>query len=939
MILKASQRGGASQLARHLMNDLDNDHISIHGMRGFVADDLLGAFKEIEAISKGTRCRQYLFSLSLNPPQHAQVSKVDFLQAIDDIEAKLNLKGQPRAIIFHEKNGRRHAHLVVSRIDASQMKSINLPHFKSKLQDVARDLYRRHGWEMPEGLKAKQNHDPLSYGLVECAQAKRVKRDPKRIKEIFQQCWAQSDCKDSFAHALAEQGYILAKGDRRGFVAVDRNGEIYSVARWVGIKTKELRARLGSPQGLPCTEDALNRFVSHTDAEIDLSLETQADKIRDDLLAFTAARLDLVENQRSARTILREKQRRELVAVYKAQPNPSNSGLKVLWNRLSGHEQKQYAAYQATRDALLAAQRDETQHLIQSQLKERRQLQQRYLQLQHHNEIAVRHLWRSLGFEEVYQNNDRVRDEPSFCVSDPAQHLVLNNDVDNSVAARVRRHPPAIIDVITQHKEFFSRNDIVSGLARYFDDPTQLYLAIENTLQSDQLIDIGSDKKLRYTTRELVTTKTTLHADSEALSSNQHRHIDKKYITAALKHQNRKLQLSVGAQLSAEQETAIRHVTDSSQLSLVTGYAGAGKSTMLEAAKNAWQKSGLNVIGAALSGKAADGLETSSGIQSRTLASLKKSWEGGYSLLTSNDVLVIDEAGMVGMRQMARIVAEIKKRGAKLVLVGDAQQLQPIAAGTPFAELEQVMNSAKLSEIRRQEQGWQCEASKLLATQNTTEAIQRYEEKGFVKISAGVTEAISALVEDYMNDVTSRGKTRSRLALAHRRKDVHLINQSIRAAHTDAGLLAEEIKIQTDNGPREFAVGDRIVLTKNDRDLAVRNGMLGTVTAIADGKLEIKIDDDKEASRSISLNPNIYRSIEHGYATTIHKSQGATVDKSFVLGSQTMDKHLTYVALTRHRENTTFYLDNSTAMRFRPAQSRTENKNALRRHVQSQPDW
>src|SRR5262245_54439961 len=148
MILKASQRGGGLQLAAHLMNDVDNDHIELHELRGFIASSLQGAFKETYAVSRGTRCRQFLFSVSLNPPEAELVPIEVFESAISEIEGRMGLTGQPRAVVFHEKEGRRHAHAVWSRIDARQMKAINLPHYKLKLRDVSRQLYLDHGWKM-----------------------------------------------------------------------------------------------------------------------------------------------------------------------------------------------------------------------------------------------------------------------------------------------------------------------------------------------------------------------------------------------------------------------------------------------------------------------------------------------------------------------------------------------------------------------------------------------------------------------------------------------------------------------------------------------------------------------------------------------------------------------------------------------------------------------
>lgn len=135
MILKGNQRANGRELAMHLLNVYDNEHAVVHDLRGFLSDDLIDAFKETEAISLGTKCQQYLFSLSLNPPMSAKVSVQEFERAIDEIERRLGFTDQPRAVVFHEKNGRRHAHCVWSRIDVDRMRAINLPHFKRRLMD------------------------------------------------------------------------------------------------------------------------------------------------------------------------------------------------------------------------------------------------------------------------------------------------------------------------------------------------------------------------------------------------------------------------------------------------------------------------------------------------------------------------------------------------------------------------------------------------------------------------------------------------------------------------------------------------------------------------------------------------------------------------------------------------------------------------------------
>ncbi|HBR68805.1 MAG TPA: relaxase, partial [Rhodospirillaceae bacterium] len=237
-----------SRLAAHLLKVDDNEHIELYELKGFVAEDLPGALQEIYAISRGTKCEQYMFSVSLNPPETESVPVEYFEKAIADIEAKLGLEGQPRAIVFHEKEGRRHAHCVWSRIEAEEMKAINLPYYKMKLQDVSRQLYFQYGWDLPKGLLNWQERNPLNFTLAQWQQAKRTGEDPQLLQKMFQDCWAASDNKASFEQALNGYGLYLAKGDRRGFIALDYRREVYSLSRWTKIQTKTLKERLGDPE-------------------------------------------------------------------------------------------------------------------------------------------------------------------------------------------------------------------------------------------------------------------------------------------------------------------------------------------------------------------------------------------------------------------------------------------------------------------------------------------------------------------------------------------------------------------------------------------------------------------------------------------------------------------------------------------------------------------
>lgn len=350
MILKASQRAGAKALAIHLLREDENDHVQVHEIRGFIADDVVGAFREAYAISKGTKCRQYLFGVSISPPETEKVGVAAFERAIETIEQRNGLNGHPRVIVFHEKNGRRHAHCVWSRIKADEMRAVNLPHFKLKLRDISREPFIEHGWTMPRGLVNSEERNPLNFSREEWQQAKRIERDPRSIKTIFQDCWAVSDSGKAFAQSMEARGHSLARGDRRSFVAIDHLGEVYAIARWADVKTKEVNARLG--------------------------LYEQKRK--------------LVSWQRHERRIQLELQAVRQVEETRIRHDRFSKGLlKGIWDRITGR----HAAIRRQNEEELSAamQRDvgERQVLIDRQLNERRSL---HRQIREHDKRLDREL-------------------------------------------------------------------------------------------------------------------------------------------------------------------------------------------------------------------------------------------------------------------------------------------------------------------------------------------------------------------------------------------------------------------------------------------------------------------------------------------------------------------------------------------------------------------
>mgnify|MGYP006957642888 FL=1 len=191
MIIKASQRGFARNLANHLASTNDNDHVTLMEIRGVIGQSIHAALLEMEAISQGTQCRKPFFSVSFNPPSNVNVSHKAFEQAFDALEKSLGLQGQPRIAVFHEKNARRHAHVVWLRVQVDAMKAIRMSHFKRKCVELSRLLYLRHGWDMPAGFKDSRLKDPFGLSTAEWQQNLRQNIDPKEIKALCQAAWKQ----------------------------------------------------------------------------------------------------------------------------------------------------------------------------------------------------------------------------------------------------------------------------------------------------------------------------------------------------------------------------------------------------------------------------------------------------------------------------------------------------------------------------------------------------------------------------------------------------------------------------------------------------------------------------------------------------------------------------------------------------------------------------
>lgn len=378
MILKANQRGGARQLSRHLLRADDNDHVEIHEIKGFVADDLAGALHEAYAVSCATRCEKFLFSVSLNPPKNADVPVEAFESAVAEIEARLGLKEQPRAIVFHEKNGRRHAHAVWSRINAEKMKAIKLPYYKERLTGLSRDLFVEHGWDLPAGLIDRGSRDPANYSRAQYQQAKRTGISPKDLKIRIKEAWAISDSPTSFAHALEERGLFLARGDQRGHVAVEPlSREVFSIARWADRKAKEVRAKLGEPDALPSVSEAKIRIAERMTSALQRHVHEAETEFAQRLAPVEAEKRKMVERHRAERRELEDAQTARATTEAHERASRLRTGLRGLWDRLIGKHKKIILQNQREVEEATRRDREEKHGLSNRQLAARDVLEQR----------------------------------------------------------------------------------------------------------------------------------------------------------------------------------------------------------------------------------------------------------------------------------------------------------------------------------------------------------------------------------------------------------------------------------------------------------------------------------------------------------------------------------------------------------------------------------
>jgi hypothetical protein len=248
MIIKGKSRGNGAQLGRYLVTPLENERVQVIEVRGVSADNVPEAVIEMDALAAGSRCDKPLYHASINTRAKERMTDEQRLIAIDRLEAALGLTGQPRVVVSHVKKGREHCHIVWSRIDTERNRAISDSFNYRKHEEVARELEREFGHERVQGAHAERDGEPRperTPSYHEMQQGKRTGLGAERVKEEITRLWQATSTGKEFAAALEKAGYVLARGDRRSFVVVDRKGGVHSLARRIeGARIKDVRERL-----------------------------------------------------------------------------------------------------------------------------------------------------------------------------------------------------------------------------------------------------------------------------------------------------------------------------------------------------------------------------------------------------------------------------------------------------------------------------------------------------------------------------------------------------------------------------------------------------------------------------------------------------------------------------------------------------------------------
>lgn len=479
-----------------------------------------------------------------------------------------------------------------------------------------------------------------------------------------------------------------------------------------------------------------------------------------------------------------------------------------------------------------------------------------------------------------------------------------------------------ILQKLTTMEAVFAEQDLYKGAAialshqgRGLEEVRQEVAALKH--HPDIVKLRGQDGKQYFTTLEMLELERGILARAQAGKEDRSHVLSEKIVQEAISRFEREK----GFGLKPEQLRAVNYLAREEGLTKgIQGWAGAGKTTALQPVKYAMEAEGFEVIGTAIQSKAVKAL-SGSGIKSQTVASLLIELEGyvrddGTKVdptrkLTNKSVVILDEAAMCDSRSLARLQSLASEARAKLILVGDEKQVPPVAAGNPFKSLNALLHFEEQKENYRQQIDWQKEAARELREGKVREALERFAGAGMLTTAKDRDSALNGLVEKWAGEYNPE-KPGAIVLTASRNVDVNELNTRARAAMVEKGYLSGiRAEVKSAHGILEFQAGDRIFFSAISKDRhhfkggQVANGEFGTLQKIeqdANGTwlFHVKLDQKDGHGPTVIFDPLRYDHFKHGYATTIYKSQGDTLEKTFNYVASAQSLNELYVQLTRH---------------------------------------
>jgi len=515
----------------------------------------------------------------------------------------------------------------------------------------------------------------------------------------------------------------------------------------------------------------------------------------------------------------------------------------------------------------------------------------------------------------------------------PGEHIgpVRMRKVDSPAVARAEalrttneaaaRDPEQVLAALTRNNATFTERELDRYLVKHLGpgpdgrpDAAQLrdILAAKAAVMGHKDLLVLHDRETgevaeRFTTGTVRKQELAALADGAAVAAaRRHRGVQARHQETALATRT----------LRDDQRAAFMHAIAGGGLKLIEGRAGTGKSYTLAAIREAHQAAGYRVVGLAPTNAVAQDLKADGFADAGTVHAALFAIKNGRTAWDRRTVVVVDEGAMLDSRVTGEVLAETKRAGAKLILAGDDRQLASIERGGLFTELRKQHGAAEITEVTRQRVDWQRQAARDLAEGRFDSAVAAYDRHGAISWTLDGEAARTALVARWKADTLADPKA-SRFVFAYTNTDVSLINAELRQVRRSRGELGSpDVRLETKHGAADFAVGDRVQFTDTDKKRHIYNGNAGVITGVdaRTGLVTARLDAAAGTlGREVAWSAPEFAGFRHGYAGTIYKGQGKTLDHTYLLHTHHWRAAASYVALTRQRESAQVFVAEDTA--------------------------